>query len=89
MRGNAVLNFHTMKANILDELENSLQHRRTTDVVTPYFFLRDVENKKIRVVPRLKKYSKVFDKRVVNTNASSYPYGYRRVGEEVDLLMEL
>ena len=60
MRGNAVLNFHTMKANILDELENPLQHRRTTDVVTPYFFLRDVENKKIRVVPRLKKYSKGF-----------------------------
>ena len=89
VRGSAVINFETMKTNILAELQNPLQYRRTTDVLTPYFFHRDVENKKIRVVPRVKKYSLVFDKRVLNTNALSYPYGYRRIGEEVELLLDL
>lgn len=89
VRGSAVLNFQTMKDNILSELQKPLQHRRTTNVLTPYFFQRDLENKQIRVVPRVKKYSLVFDKRVINTNAISFPYGFRRVGNEVELLMDL
>ena len=40
IRGAAVLNFQTTKDNILAELENSLDHCSTTNVVTPYYFQR-------------------------------------------------
>ena len=42
--------------NILAELENPLDHRRTTNVVTPYYFQRDLKQKRIKVVPRMKQY---------------------------------
>ena len=50
-----------MKNNTLAELENPLDHRRTANVVTPYFFQRDLEQKRIKVVPRIKQYGLVFD----------------------------
>ena len=89
VRDSASLNFQSMKRNILEELNIPQDSRRNLNIVTPYHFQRDVEKKQIRVVPRVKKYGLVFDKRVINTNAVSYPYGYRRIGEEIDLLMEL
>ena len=89
VRGSAVLNFKTMRDNILSELQISQDSPRNINIMTPYYFQRDVEKKQIRVVPRNKKYSLVFDKRVINTNANSYPYGYRRIGDEVNLLMDL
>ena len=79
-----------MKDNILAELENPLDHCRTTNVVTPYYFQRDLEQKRIKVVPRIKQYGLVFDKRVINKDTkSSYTYGYDKVGAEVDLLLDL
>ena len=79
-----------MKDNIPAELENPLDHCRTTNVVTPYYFQRDLEQKRIKVVPRIKQYGLVFDKRVINKDTkSSYPYGYDKVGAEVDLLLDL
>ena len=48
-RGAAVLSFQTMKDNILAELENPVDHRRNTNVVTPYYFRRDLEQKRISV----------------------------------------
>ena len=89
VRGSAILNFETMKANILAELQNPQDSRRTHDVLTPHHFQRDLQKKQIQVVPRIRQYGLVFDKRVVNTNAMSYPYGYRRIGEEVELLLDL
>ena len=89
VRGSAVLNFNTMKDNILSELKIPQDSRRNINIMTPYYFQRDVEKKQIRIVPRNKKYGLVFDKRVINTNAFSYPYGYRRIGEEVNLLLHL
>ena len=90
VRGAAILNFQTMKDNILAELENPLDHRRTTNVLIPYYFQRDLEQKLIKVVPRIKQYCLVFDKRVINTDTiSSYPYGYERIGEEAELLRDL
>ena len=89
VRGAAVINFETMKTNILDELHIPQDSRRNLNIVTPYYFQRDVEKKQIRIVPRVKQYGLVFDKRVINTNALSYPYGYRRIGEEINLLMDL
>ena len=86
VRGAVVLNFQTMKDNNLAELENPLDHRRTTNVVTPYYFRRDLEEKRIKVVPRIKQYGLVFDKRVIKTDTkSSYPYGYEITGKEVEL----
>ena len=38
IRGAAVLNFQNIKGNILAELENPLDHRHTTNVVTSYYF---------------------------------------------------
>ena len=77
VRWAAVLNFQAMKDNILAELENPLDQR-------------DLEQKRIKVVPRIKQYGLVFDKRVIKTDTkSSYPYGYERIGEEVELLLDL
>ena len=66
VRGAAALNFQTMKDNILAELENPPHHRRTINVVTPYYFQRDLKQKRIKVVPRIKQYGLVFVKRVIN-----------------------
>ena len=42
------------------------------------------------MVPRVKQYGLVFDKRVVEAvTRSSYPYGYERIGNEVNLLLDL
>ena len=90
VRGVAVLSFQTMKDNILAELENPLEHRRTTNVITPYYFQRNLEQKRIKVVPRITQYGLVFDKRVIHTDTKpSYPYSYERIGEEVELLVDL
>ena len=90
VRGTAVLNFQTMKDNILAELENPLDHRRLTNVVTPYYFQRNLEQKRDKVVPRIKQYGLVFDKRVINMDTkSSHPCGYERIGVEVELLLDL
>ena len=37
---------------------------------------------------RIKQYGLVFDKRVIHTDTKS-PYGYERIGEEVELLQDL
>ena len=88
VRGFAILNFHTMKDNILSELDSLQDSRRNLNSVTPYHFRRDLEQKKI--VPRVKQYGLVFDKRVIDVaTRSSNPYGYERIGDEVDLLLDL
>ena len=90
VRGSAVLNFDTMDDSILSELETPQDSRRTLNIVTPYHFRRDFEQKQIQVVPRVKQYGLVFDKRVVDVDTkSSHPYGYERIEDEVDLLLDL
>ncbi|CAH3194637.1 unnamed protein product [Porites evermanni] len=90
VRGSAILNFHTMKDNILSELDSPQDSRRNLNIVTPYYFKRDLEKKQIQVVPRVKQYGLVFDKRVIDvTSRSSFPYGYERIGDELDLLLDL
>ena len=65
-----------MKDNILSELETPQDSRRALNIVTPYHFRRDFEQKQIRVVPRVKQYGLVFDKRVVDVaTKSSHPCG--------------
>ena len=90
VRGSAILNFYTMKDNIFSELHTPQDSRRNLSIVTPYYFRRDLEKKQIQVVPRVKQYGLVFDKRVIDVdNKSSYPYGYERIGDKVDLLLDL
>ena len=90
VRSSAILNFHTMKDNILSELDSPQDSRRNLNIVTPYYFRRDLEKKQIQVVRRVKQYGLVFDKRVIDVaTKSSYRYGYERIGDELDLLLDL
>ena len=90
VRGSAILNFQTMKDNILSELDSPQDSRRNLNITTPYYFKRDLEKKQIQVVPRVKQYGLVFDKRVIDVaTRSSHPYGYERIGDELDLLLDL
>jgi len=80
VRGAACLNFYTMKANILSELDDPQDERRSIVVNDPYFFTRDVPNKRIRLGPREKRYGLVFDKRVIDVGSrTSRPYGYQHL----------
>ena len=90
VRGSAILNFRTMKENILSELDSPQDSRQNLNIVTPYYFKRDLQKKQIQVVPRVKQYGLVFDKRMIDVDTqSSYPYGYERIGDELDLLLDL
>ena len=60
------------------------------------FFTRDPTTKRLRVMPRVKKYGLVFDKRVVDpVTFQSFPYGYKQLNyneqdlANTELLMEL
>ena len=90
VRGRASLNYQVMKANILAELDHPLDQRRVVRVVNPNHFKRDQASKKIGLVEQTKQYGLVFDKHVVDPGTKvSVPFGYSRVGEDVDALMEL
>ena len=90
VRGSAILNFRTMKENILSEIDSPQDSCRNLNITTPYYFKRDLEKKQIQVVPRVKQYGLVFDKRVIDVaTRSSHPYGYERIGDELDLLLDL
>ena len=47
VRGSAILNFKTMKDNIVSELDSPQDPRRNLNIVTPYHFRRDLEKKQI------------------------------------------
>ena len=90
VRGRASLNYEVMKANILAELDNPLEQRRVVNVVNPNHFKRDQTSKKIALVEQVKKYGLVFDKRAVDPETKrSLPFGFSRVGEDVDALLDL
>ena len=77
VRGQAQLNYERLRQNVLEELTDPQERRRSIPVTNPHFFTRDAASKKLRVVPRTKDYGLVFDKRVVDTATfKSYPYGY-------------
>lgn len=89
-RGAAVLNFDTMKRNILSELNEPQDHPRRLNVINPHHFVRDTTAKTIGLTKRVKKYGLVFDKRVLDPDTCvSVPFEYHRVTNEVDLLLDL
>ena len=94
VRGKQELNFNTMKANILVEIEHPQEERRVIGVVNPNHFKRDTTYKKIKLVEQVKNYKLVFDKRVLDPqNKMSYPFGYRAWSEaeddNVNMLLDL
>ena len=77
VRGSQQLNYAILKRNVLEELTDPLEQRRTVDVTNPHFFTRHPATKQLKVAPRTKQYGLVFDKRVVDVDTfQSYPYGY-------------
>ena len=94
VRGKQVLNFNTMKANILAEIEHPQEERSVIRVNNPNHFRRDTTNKTIKLVHQVKNYKLVFDKRVLDPNTKiSFPFGYRAWSEvdddNVDMLLDL
>ena len=85
-----VLNYHTMKENILKELDHPLDQARKTTITIPDFFQRDQVSKKIKLTERKKNYQLVFDKRVIDpATRSSTPYGFNWLRGDIDQLMSL
>ena len=96
VRGSAQLNYQVMRQNVLEEIGQPLDERRNVEVLNPCFFTRDPTTKRLRVMPRVKKYGLVFDKRVVDpVTFQSFPYGYKQLNyneqdlANTELLMEL
>ena len=78
VRGKEVLNFESMKSNILSEINDPQEERRVIRVNNPNHFKRDTTNKTIKLVKQDKNYKLVFDKRVLDPDTKiSYPFGYR------------
>lgn len=83
-----ILNFQSLRDNILKELDEPQISRREMTMVDKNAFHRDQTNKRIRLIQREKKYGLVFDKRVIDrTTRKSYPFGYSRIRDEIDLLL--
>ena len=80
-RGSWYLNYEVMKQNVLEEITDPLDEEwRTIPVTNPYFFVQETKTKKIKTVERVKQYSLVFDKCVIDKDTfMSYPYGYKRL----------
>ena len=94
VRGKEVLNFDTIKRNILSEIDDPQEERRVIRVKNPNHFQRNTTNKKIKLVHQVKNYGLVFDKRVVDPETKiSFPFGYRAWSEvdddNVDMLLDL
>lgn len=84
------LNYDTMKANILKELDEPLEQARKTTITIPDYFERNQVTKKIKLTERKKKYQLVFDKRVIDpVTRSSTPYGYNWFGGDIENLLTL
>ena len=79
-----------MKTNNLAELDDPLDQRRVVPVTNPNHFQRDSTTKRIALVRQTKQYGLVFDKWVVDPETKrSVPFGYTRVGGDIEALLDL
>jgi len=84
------LNYESMKATVLGDLREPQAKPRKIIITNPKYFDRDTTSRKIFLTKRTKKYGLVFDKRVVDEKTMrSFPYGYKRVNNEAQLLTDL
>ena len=78
VRGQASLNFNTMKDLILAEILEPEDRPRIISLTNPHKVHRIAETKQIQTVRQTKNYQLVFDKRVLDRDTyQSYPYGYK------------
>ena len=76
-RGQAQLNFSTLKNNVIDEVTRPDKKTREIAVWNPHRITRDVNHKQLLTETEIKRYKLVVDKRVVDPESFfSYPYGY-------------
>ena len=84
------LNYHSMKDNILKELDDPQEKRRDINITIDDYFERHQATKKIKLTTHVKKYGLVFDKRVIDRSSRvSIPDGYSWYGNEVAPLLSL
>ena len=78
VRGQAVLNFNTMKELILAEILEPEPEPRILPLTNPHKIQRLAQGKHIQTITQTKTYKLVFDKRVLDSDSfASYPYGYK------------
>ena len=76
--GKTQLNYHVMRQNVLDEIQQPLDKPRETQVIKTHQIVRDARNYTIFTHPEYKRYKLVFNKRVVDPNTfQTYPIGYK------------
>ena len=79
VRGQEQLNFDILRDNVLAELQQPRVKLRNIPVTNPHKITRDPKTKTITTRTEIKRYSLVFDKRVVDPDTFvSYPYGFQR-----------
>ena len=72
-----VLNYQTMKQNILLEIDEPLKEARQMAITIPDYFEEDQVRKKIKLMQRVKRYQLGFDKLILDPSTkSSTPFGY-------------
>ena len=80
VRGQAILNFNTMKDLILSEVLEPEDRPRILPLTNPHKIQRLAESKQIQTIRQTKNYKLVFDKRVLDPDTfQSYPYGYKKL----------
>lgn len=78
VRGQEQLNFDILRDNVLAELQQPLVKPRDIPMVNPHKISRNPKTKAITTQTEIKRYSLVFDKRVVDPKTfGSYPYGFQ------------
>ena len=76
-RGQAVLNFESVRNLVQKDIDEPLDRPRTLSVDNPHHILRNVTDKALHSVLQLKTYCMVQDKRVLDAGTGmTYPYGY-------------
>ena len=89
-KNSSLLNFYSLRDNILNELDQPLDQRRNIAIADDHFFARNNTTKQIKLEPRVKQYGLVFDKRVIDrATRVSYPYGYVRIHQDIEVLLSL
>ena len=84
-RGQAVLNFESVRNLVQKDIDEPLDRPRTLSVDNPHHIVRNVTDKTLHSVSQRKTYSMVQDKRVLNASTGmTYPYGYRTSQDIVD-----
>ena len=84
-RGQAVLNFESVRNLVQKDIDEPLDRPRTLAVDNPHHIVRNVTDKTLHSVPQRKTYAMVQDKRVLDASTGmTYPYGYQPTQNVVD-----